>query len=255
MVLTKLPPDKTNESSANEPQSAPGNSERREKIKVPPSQGGKWRLTNKLRKEGILAPGQTIRQYNEAIDLNSGASSQANNDPGGAVEVEIESHGETSEPGGFGGLLSRATNALRDNDAPKKSAKVAKSSREDFAVLVVSVVTLLVTFAKIDERVKPNGEEINLFCEPFARILLRHLPINNKLSADALDIIGMMAATAGWYARVHDVIPASREAAPRAEARAEEAARSNGHLSPIEAVSPETGQWLDRIAANSGGMA
>jgi len=253
MVLTKSQPDKTNATSATEQAGAPENSRPREKIKMPPSQGGKWRLTNKLRKEGILAPNQTIRQYNEAIDLNSGASSQANNDRG--VEVEIESHGETIEPGGFGGLLSRASNALRDSDAPKKSNKLVKSSREDFAVLVVSVVTLLVTFAKIDERVKPNGDEINLFSEPLARILLRHLPINNKLSADALDIIGMMAATATWYARVHDVIPAAREAAPRAEARAEEVTRSNGHISPIEAVSPETGDWLNRVAANSGGMA
>jgi len=223
-------------------------------IPMPKTSGGKWRLTNKLRAAGVLQPGQTIRQYNASLDSDSSAENlpEPETEPG-AESIEIESHGEPSA-GGFGGLLQRASNALKNDDLPK-AKRISAKSRDDFSVLVVSVVTLLVTFAKVEESVKPNGEEIDLFSNHLSGILLRHLPINNKLSADALDLIGIMAATATWYSRVHEDISAGRIVAPRAEEQTtNQPTRSNGRVTdPISAVSPEAGLFLDRVALNSAG--
>jgi hypothetical protein len=240
--------DKTNATSASAAPSAEPNS-RPQKIKLPESQGGKWRLTNKLRAEGILGPKETIRMYNAKLDFDSeNEPSQRDN---GAEGIEIESHG-AEERGGLGGLLDRATNALKNDDLPK-AKKVTPRAREDFSVLVVSVVTLLVTFAKVEERIKPNGDEINLFSEHLSGILLRHLPINNKLSADALDLIGIMAATATWYSRVHDQLAKSAPILETVPTRANGHAGGEIPITPIEAVSPETGNWLNRIAASGSG--
>jgi len=250
MTLTNIP-------NGNGPSAGPKNSAR-QKIQVPDSQGGKWRLTNKLREEGILGPKQTIRQYNAAIDSDLSESLNPQDDQQPAPEgLEIESHSQ-DDRGGFGGLLDKATRALKTQDDLPKSKKVTPRAREDFAVLVVSVLTLLVTFAKIEESVKPNTDEINLFSDHLSGILLRHLPINKNLSADALDIIGMMAVTATWYSRVKVLEPARTQPGPSQLAQPIPV-KQNGHqpqqLDPLEPFSPEAANWLNNIAIKSEGLA
>lgn len=123
-------------------------------------------------------------------------------------------------------------------------------------MLVVSVITLLVAVAKVPEQVKPNGDEINLFSEHLSGIMLRHLPINNKLSADALDVIGLIAVTASWYSRVHsDLRIEGRTEAKEPQPATQPQVRKNGHVpqTPIEVASPEAGNWLNNIAARSEG--
>jgi hypothetical protein len=262
MDLIPSSPNKKNATSAT---AQPGALQGLKPIRIP--KGGAYRnKTKKLRAEGILGPTETLEEYNQRIQESQAngldSDSDANPSPREsdlfppAESIEMEPQGE-KPAGGFGGLLARATQALKDDDSPKlsQSKKVTPKAREDFSVLVVSVVTLLVTFAKVDERVKPNGDEINIFSEHISGIMLRHLPISNKMSADALDIIGLMAVTATWYSRVHaDLNPGP--VADRAQPQ-QTPVKANGHKpqTPIEAASPQAGEWLNTIAARSEGFA
>lgn len=231
-------------------------------VKIP--KGGAYRnKTRKMRAEGILGPKETLEEYNQRILESLQNEPDSDSDinpplPGSdlpqAETIELESQGERSQ-GGFGGLLNRATQALRNDDSPRlsQSKKVTPRAREDFSILVVSVITLLVAVAKVDDRVKPNESEINLFSDHLSGIMLRHLPINNKLSADALDIIGMMAVTATWYSRIpHNLTDAN---ATQPTQQPTQPAKANGHIpqTPIEAASPEAGDWLNNIAAKTEG--
>jgi len=255
MPLNNSTTGKRTAPSASEQPSAELNTAR-QRIELPNSQGGIWRLTQKLRKEGILGPTETIRQHNRRLDAQADINSVIAPDPERSPEgIEIESHRESeTTSGGFGGLLAKATNALRGEELPKSNKKVTPRAREDFSVLVVSLITLLVAAIRIRESAKPNQEEINLFSDHLAGILLRHLPVNSKMSADAVDLIGMIAVIATWYSRVHEDL--RTPAQPQASQPVTVPYQDNGHakpLDPISQISPEAGSFLNRIASASEG--
>jgi hypothetical protein len=172
--------------------------------------------------------------------------------------VNIESQA-TETDSGFSSLLKRATNNLKttltETDSPSRKKNVAKTTRDDFSILVVSVITLLVSFWKIEEQAKPDSTEINMLSHHLSGIMLRHLPINNKLSADALDVIGIFAVMANWQARVRVLQPQdeTQQAGPT-----QAVTKRNGHKAqtPIQMIDPATSNMLDMVksqAANRSG--
>lgn len=222
-----------------------------------------YQKQKEMRAAGELAENQTLAEYlqnqnpdpqNENTISNSEISVQAE-------QIQIDAHDSDSDSG-FKGMLKRAGENLKntltsDEPTPTRRGRPAggsKTNKEDFSVLVVSLVSLLVTFAKVDERVKPNKSEIDLFSDHLSGILLRHLPINNKLSADAIDIIGIMAVSTSWYSRVHDNLVPLTITAKESPAQPVPVYKKNGRVpetvTPLQDASPEDKAFLDDIARN-----
>lgn len=228
------------------------NTRPRERIAIPRG-GARYRKMTKLREEGILRPDQTIEEYNQEIDagVTSLGESEENQEPtpNNAESLEIEGQRVDSESG-FGNMLKRAGRNLRDtltdSDVPvKRGRKPNQTTREDFSLLVVSIITLVVTFWKVDQRVKPDSSEIEAFSNHLSGILIRHLPISNKLSADALDIIGMFAVLSGYYARIQ-LLQQDQKPAGTIEAKS----GNNGHIpqTPLQELDPATFDAMNRVA-------
>ncbi len=217
----------------------------------------------RVRKQ-LKAEGKSKEEINQVLEANpeTSKSLETQNDPiisnseiesqNQSEEIQIEDH--TADPGeGFKGLLSRATaslkNTLTDDDKPKRG-RPSKTNKQEFSTLVVSVLTLVVTFIKVDERVKPNNTEIATLSDHLSNIMLRHLPINNALSADAIDVIGIFAVSALWYQRVSVDLPRLKPG--NEEAPQEIPYKSNGNqkLSPeeLQSFSPEDAAFLDSAA-------
>lgn len=157
------------------------------------------------------------------------------------------------------GTLKRAGQSLKgaviDSEAPRKKQKVSNTTREDFSVLVVAIVTLSVSLWKADPRVKPDSNEIDLFSNHVSGILLRHLPIDNKLSADALDVIGIFAVVSGWASRVYifqqqtQTVDATQ---PRAAGtRTTETKANQGPFNPVQEIDPATFDAMNRVAGQA----
>ena len=85
----------------------------------------------------------------------------------------------------------------------KYKAKKKGSTNEDFSTIVVTLLTLALSAWNVPADLKPNGDEVNALSVPATRMLLRHVPITAKLSADALDVIGMIGAMSAYYARTN----------------------------------------------------
>lgn len=142
----------------------------------------------------------------ENTDSNSNENLPSNNE-----EVQVDNHTETES--GFGSLIGRARESLLNNlDAPEKPRRgrkpgsTALAGKDDFLALVVSLITLAVTFIRVDDRLKPNKDEITSFSDHLAGIILRHSSISGKLSADAMAVIGMVMVGAAYYQRVSPVL-------------------------------------------------
>jgi hypothetical protein len=122
-------------------------------------------------------------------------------------DVQVDTHTET-EPS-FSSLIGRARESLVNNldssDKPKRSRGKANNTlagKDDFLALVVSLITLAVTFIPVREQLKPNRDEITSFSDHLAGIVLRHSSISGKLSADAMAVIGMVMVGASYYQRI-----------------------------------------------------
>ena len=81
-----------------------------------------------------------------------------------------------------------------------KKAKQAANS-DDFSAIIVTLLTLGLSAWAVPEILKPNEDELNAFSVPATRLLLRHVPLASKLSADALDLVGMIGALSGYSLR------------------------------------------------------
>lgn len=132
-------------------------------------------------------------------DENESEFSEVQNpDP---VEVDIE------EQNG-GGILEQANRILNQPAAKTiynrryKAKKQAQSA--DFSNVVVTLLTLIFASWDRPSDLKPNEDEINAFSVPCTKMLLRHIPITSKLSADALDVIGMIGAASAYYVRTRE---------------------------------------------------
>lgn len=127
----------------------------------------------------------------------------------GVVAVDIESHGNQPEADTWQEKLKRASERVGLFDEEDSTERIETRGRkkkgavqDEFSTLVIALLTLAVSFANIPEQVKPNQSELSIFSNHLTGIMIRHLPISNKFSADSLDIIGLVAVCSGWYARV-----------------------------------------------------
>lgn len=171
-----------------------------------------YKRQKEMKETGELPEGMTLKEFlspsNEEVDSSS-EPKNLNED------VEVDNHTETES--GFGSLIGRARESLLNNlDAPEKAKRGRKpggalAGKDDFLALVVSLITLAVTFIKVDDRLKPNKDEITSFSDHLAGIILRHSSISGKLSADAMAVLGMVMVGAAYYQRITPYLHEGRE--------------------------------------------
>jgi hypothetical protein len=125
------------------------------------------------------------------------------------VEVEIDQN-----QGGDDLLqsASRLVNSIpkrdrmlkRESDAryrANKKTRIGSASDEDFSTIVITLLTLALSAWQPPADIKPNEDELQAFSVPVTRMLLRHIPIAKKMSADMVDIVGMIGAISAYYVR------------------------------------------------------
>lgn len=130
-----------------------------------------------------------------------------------AVELEVDEHTEDVD------LLAKATQVLSGgmelsrNQAYKQRRKAKETAKvEDLQTTVVLILTLALSALTIPEDLKLNEDEKQAFAVPATRLLLRHVPLASKLSADAIDIIGMIGALSAYGTRTRAGWQTYREA-------------------------------------------
>jgi hypothetical protein len=152
---------------------------------------------------------QQPNQSGADSDLNA-----ENKDESVNVEIESQPSAESLPKEGFINKIASAADSvgLWDDDQTTTTKKDGRGrpsktkSQDEFSSIVVIVLTLVLSLSNIPAEVKPNDSEIGVFSKHLTGIMIRHLPISGKLSADGLDIIGMLAIMSTWYARVQPVI-------------------------------------------------
>lgn len=222
----------------------------------------RFRVRKSLRQEGrteeeikaILEANPETALHPEKIVSSSNPEIETNDET-----VQVDNHTETES--GFGSLIGRARESLVNSlDAPEKPKRGRKpgsslAAKDDFLALVVSVITLLVTFIRVDERIKPNKDEITSFSDHLAGIILRHSSISGKLSADAMAVIGMVMVGAGWYQRVSPYLhgEAEQQYIDKGNGYSEvvETTRANGNRPIVlQKINPAAASFLDNAVAN-----
>lgn len=192
------------------------------------------------------------------------------------VEIEVEDHQESpASKSGLGELLNRAQKNLTreftpEEDKPTKSKKRDRASshyvrpqqREDITTLVSSLLALLMAAWSVPPGLKPDEDEVGALASYSTRLLLRHVNLSGRITADVLDVIGIVAVVSGWYART---APAWRvymesqqkalEPARRSEAEPSQPGQASGPADPIAEAAPEVDEFLQRSrkAAAEGG--
>lgn len=141
------------------------------------------------------------------------------------------------------------SSAKRGRGRPSKQGQ-----KEEFSTIVLSVLSLVVSALTIPEEIKPNKNELSIFSDHLTGLLVRHLPISNKMSEDTLDIIGLFVVTAGWYARVAPQLKQTKPDQPPEVVTGAAAVRGNGSkpAGPISAIDPGAGEFLTRAGGNHG---
>jgi hypothetical protein len=147
-----------------------------------------------------------------------------------------------------------------DEDDPRietRGRKKKTAATDEFSTLIVSVSVLILSFSNMPEQIKPNDAELRVLANHLSGLMLRHLPISSKFSADSLDIIGILAVLSGYYARVSPALKELRENKPKAERIAPAPTeREVSKTAPgaatrlvddIERLSPSTARFLDEV--------
>lgn len=125
---------------------------------------------------------------------------------GTEVEVEVSQPEIKTNP--VTDLLTRATARIgqveeEEEEIPvKKSHRRPQNNRVEVENLITSVLALGLAASNLPREIQPNTDEIGGISYHLTRILARHLPLNTGLTADALDIIGLITISSSWYARV-----------------------------------------------------
>lgn len=124
---------------------------------------------------------------------------------------EVEEQIETQGDGSFETLIKNASASLNQPQAQKgksrttqwRESKRAKSGAqaEEVTTFVITVMTLLLSAVQMPPDLKPNDDEIGAFSVPATKLLMRHVNLTGKLTQDALDVIGMVAAISAYGVR------------------------------------------------------
>lgn len=135
-----------------------------------------------------------MEDENELTSLEESANPET-------VETDVQEHSEKSND-----FLKRAAANLGGLTEKKLSKtqkwKNSKKAREeDFSSQIVTLLILVISSLNMPDEVKPNDEEIQAFSVPATKLLLRNVNVTGKLSQNALDAIGMVAALSAYYVR------------------------------------------------------
>lgn len=185
--------------------------------------------------------------------------------PPEAVTVEIENH--EAGPKTFRERLTDKLSSITQEDNLSENVSEStkwrrkqkgKSSEAEieFASLVSSLFVVIVAVWRAPEEVKPNDNEIDGVSNRVSKIILRHVDISGRMTADVLDLIGIIAIGASWYARVAPAIRAysSTSGKPQQSAKTITPQSGNGErddewITPIQQADPGLKNWLDRAAS------
>lgn len=111
-----------------------------------------------------------------------------------------------------GGNLSDSS--VEENTEPrwKKYARNRGQSKakEEFSTLVSTLIVLATAAWNAPESVKPSKDEIAGVSEHLTGIILRHVDISSAITADVIDVIGILAISAVYISRVGPELRALR---------------------------------------------
>jgi hypothetical protein len=178
-----------------------------------------------------------------------------------SYSVEIKQ--SDKEGGALRDLFTRAAARMEsgEEEEEEKQPKGGRSKklgdpRKDLANLLTSGLTLLVASLSIPDELKPNEDEIGGVSFYTMKILLRHFPVSKMLSADMLDVVGLVSIFAGYFARIQPLLPKKPPPGPGNNPgpnRPPE--KSNGHKpaekipeNDIEVLDPATAEFLKNAA-------
>lgn len=216
------------------------------------------------------------KPQNEPNPSEPGTTNPANPNGAGldleasAIDLNIEDHTTDPAPDDEPGLLSKLRRAaeksgLFDEEEPgrieTRGRKKKTAAQDEFNTLTIAILSLALSLTPMPETVKPNDLELSQFSHHLTGLLIRHLPISGKFSADALDIIGLIAVLSGWYARVSPEIkslkpkPQTATPPPTGEYYFNEADLKAAPLpDAISRINPNVGGWLAQRATTAPGV-
>lgn len=145
-----------------------------------------------------------------------------------------------------------------DDDEPKekksKSAPgyIRPQQREELSTLVSSVFVMIIAASNVPDEIAPDNDEINGISEHLIKILARHVDLSKRLTGDVLDIIGIIAISSGWYARVAPIIAEMRKEKELKKMGAKNTAAVPATLQQSDEPSQAVNDFLG-VAALSGG--
>lgn len=197
------------------------------------------------------------KKESQPVEKNPSPSPSADSDLSNAenneVLINLESQGEQEESN----FLSRLKDAtkkvtLSDDESPRvetRGRKAKTAAADEFSVLVVSVLVLILSFSNIPDEIKPNEDELSIFSKHLSGILIRHLPISSKFSQDSLDIIGIVAVTSGYYARVAPAIKTYQKQIPQPTKTNPQQPQESAPVvvDALRAVNPAAADFLDQV--------
>jgi len=189
----------------------------------------------------------------ESLDLNLNA-----------VDLEIEDQQTATASVDDSGFLAKVRRAAEksglftDDDEPDRietrGRKKKTAAQDEFNTLTIALLSLVIAAVNIPENIKPNDNELNQFSHHLTGLLVRHLPISGKFSADALDVIGLLAVGSAYYARVAPLIKSKpKEQTPEQYYfNANDLPVPSAPLDQITRLNPGVGNWLNQKATQGG---
>ncbi len=222
------------------------------------------------------------KRKTELEKLSSGEPS--NDEDTQPIEVEIEGHAPeeksfrdrlteklkdvvTNEEGSSDGRktfeeLSPSGKWSRLHPKGGRKPKDQSNLQEDFSTLVTSVFVLVVAAWNAPETVKPNNDEVNGLSFRVTRIILRHVDLSGRITADVLDLIGIIAIGASYYSRVAPDIKRLNGSKPNTQTiegnkiyvPSDVSDETRPWVTPIEQADPNMKNWLDHQANEEEGM-
>lgn len=197
---SKAPTQTTPESLPSKPESTPsmpnGTNDSGAKPSLVMSNQTTKTLLKKPKKLPPLPPNENEKDFDSEVD---------------EIPVTIQSHKTEPKKGFFAGIIENAKETIEDSgpevQTPKRGRGRPKKDQpvdmqEDFTNLLAGLLAFGLAAAKMPPEVSPDETELTGVSHYAVRILLRHFPLNNAMSADTLDLIGIFSILASWYTRV-----------------------------------------------------
>ena len=105
------------------------------------------------------------------------------------------------------GILGGGVDKLQDKlgAPPEKLSRKTREKQEDsISTLLTAILVMMIAGWKVPTDLKPNEEEVNAVSGCATSILLRHINISGRLTADVIDAIGIVATVSVYYTRTSE---------------------------------------------------